>query len=339
MGDAPGPRDEAEGAVEAIDEAPTAPSLLAASGDLTRLSSVACEGLKASGTSLFFTDSGPDLFGNGRGSVYRQTKSGTPGAETLLFDEPTTGDRFVSYGGISVAQPGGALSAYWAANETLFSSGASHYQIRRLSIADGVVTVLADRPGVLRAGPETDGSFLYWAEEGGLFRQPVGGGTVTQLVGLAPSQTAFALGLSPTHLYYATGGGVSRVPKAGGAVGAVLAGADVRNLHVVGSGTETQVYYTDANAAVKRKNVGSGATTTFFAGEAGRVARGVAFDGTRVLWLDEPAAGGPEFYRLQKVQGGVRTVLVTGTPRASALQFDAANAFWCDQGGVMRYTH
>ena len=152
-------------------------------------------------------------------TIYRASKSSQPGEEVALYAEEGTGGEF---GALTFAKVEDEFYGYFVANYPGMS------QIKRIPLGavtpSGGADVLPPPPAGLPAtigfgDLVTDGSFLCWADSGGIRSMPIGGGEVTTLV----PGTGFArLSVLGGTLYYVDGNSIFSVPTGGGTPSFVL---------------------------------------------------------------------------------------------------------------------
>ena len=289
-------------------------------------------GLKQSTGNLYWTTFGADEFGPDSASLWRASKFNVPGQEALLYRE-TRSDRF-SFGDVTYAQVGttGFYYGYIAAN--YYDLGIA--QLKRVPLTGGSATVMKQVTGQIR-DVDTDGSFLYWSDSGGLRRMPIGGGATTTLA----SGTAIGeIGLDATRVFYTSGTGVYSRPKAGGVSTLRGAGASAITALFVrpaATGTGTVVYWGERNGSVKSRSVGGLVTTTWQTARIGRTVTSVSNDGYWTLWSDCAAINTNQCVVVERSpnwiayvhQGGVGTDYV---------QADAGAIFWGDVSQLRKYT-
>lgn len=285
--------------------------------------------LKQSTGNLYWTRYSLNEFGPDSAYVYRASKSNTPGNERPLYSE-TRSDYF-GIGDITYAYVG-TWYGYFVVN--YINLGIS--QIKRVPLAGGTTVTLAQSPSVVELRDlETDGSFLYWADAGGLRKMSIGGGAITTLVA---GSNIVSVGLDSTRVFYSAGTAVRSVPKTGGtSTTRVIGSTNVTSMYIHGASTNTVIYWGEQDGAVKSYPLGGG-TTIHQWPIPGRSTRSVSFDGTRVLWTDCASPGGNWCY-VRKRQGGTTTTVSSGGVGASNIQGDASAMFWSDAGGLKKYVH
>jgi hypothetical protein len=160
--------------------------------------------------------------------VFRSSKDNEPGQETMLYQESlpaNPAERSVDFGAITYADVGGTWYGYFVANYPQENES----QIKRLPLTGGGAVVLATSPRFIADRDlVTDGSFLYWADAGGIREMSVAGGTVGTLV----AGTTFShLGLDGALLYYSSGDIVLAIPTHGGLSPIVSATSTAQAVH------------------------------------------------------------------------------------------------------------
>jgi hypothetical protein len=262
--------------------------------------------------------------------VYRTGKTDTPGKETVLYSE-SRNDSF-AFGDLAYANVNGAFFGYFAANYT--TAGVT--QIKRVPLPGGAAVVVANVANPI-GGRDlvTDGSFLYWADNAGLRRMALGGGTITTL---ASSSTLLRVGVDGNFVYYSDGNRINIVPKGGGTITTLaVASARVSSLFVQAASTGTAVYWGDDLGTVQSRSAG-GVFSTYQSAGTTRAVASVSFDGTRVLWSDFLKSTGNS-YATRKFQGGTTTTVSSGGVGGTDVQGDAGAMFWGDVSGVKKFTH
>jgi surface antigen len=191
--------------------------------------------------------------GISRADVFRASKDNQPGQESVLYQESRTILRPVEFGAIAYANVGGTWYGYFVANYPRQKES----QIKRVPLTGGAAVVLATSPAAIgNRDLVTDGSFLYWADAGGIRKMPIAGGTVQTLVS---GQTFAHLGLDGPVLYYSSAqpypNGFPRnrilsVPTSGGASNAVVAASSAITALYPPSATNGNVYWGESNGSV-----------------------------------------------------------------------------------------
>jgi hypothetical protein len=277
---------------------------------------------------LYWTTYNLNEFGPSSASVYRASKTSTPGSERLLYRESATGG-FFYFGDLTYASVGGVWYGYFVANYTQLGIS----QIKRIPLAGGAAVTLATSPRPVGTRDlKTDGAFLFWADDQGLRRMPIGGGAVTTIV----AGTALrSVGLDSTRVYFSDGKALKSMPKTGGQTTTYVVGStDVTAMYLHRASANSVIYWGDASGAVKSYAIGAG-TTIHQSAITGRWTTSVSFDGTRVLWTD--CVNGNQC-NVRKRQNGTTTVVRGSGVGSSNVQGDATAMFWGD-GSVMKYVH
>jgi len=181
-------------------------------------------------------------------AVYRASKNNQPGQEQVLYQESQTGGfgttRSVDFQDITYAEVGGIWYGYFVANYPFQNES----QIKRVPLTGGPAVVLATSPAVIgNRDLLTDGSFLYWADAGGIRKMAIGGGSVQTLV----SGGTFAhLGLNGSDLYYSSVNSILWTPTSGGPSTTVVSlPSAVTALHAP-TQSDSNVYFGEANGEV-----------------------------------------------------------------------------------------
>jgi hypothetical protein len=143
-------------------------------------------------------------------SVWRASKTNTPGQEILLYSQSST--KPFSFGDIAYAQVAGNWYGYFVYN----NPGARASRIERIGLTPtATATILrSNLPLIGQDDLVTDWSYLYWADAKAVRKMPIGGGTPTVLA----SGTNFSrVGLDTTNVFYSAGNTIQSRPKTGGA--------------------------------------------------------------------------------------------------------------------------
>jgi hypothetical protein len=256
------------------------------------------------------------------GHVWRASKSNVPGHEIQLYSEAH--DYPVDFQSITWALVGGQYYGYFVANYK--SLGIS--QIKRVSLAGGAATTLVTSPAAIGARDlVNDGSYLYWADAGGIRKMPIGGGPVTTLV----AGTTFShVGLDATRVFYASGASIMTVAKAGGTPSVfVTASSAIRAMYVLPQNPNTQVYWGEANGAVHSY---PSYVTTYQAPAPGVSISSVSVGttnsfGSWVMW-GQCVSGSCGVLMRNPISGSEMTWATTGTP--TGLSIDDGGVYWGD---------
>jgi hypothetical protein len=199
-------------------------------------------------------------------SIYRTSKAGSPGTERRLFHE-FSGVTDINYYGFTYANVG-AWYGYFKACYQLRDKPV-RCEMKRIPLEGGSAVVLGPIPATSSPALENDGSFLYWADNAGVRRMPIGGGAVTTVAAVAGTPLVSSLGLSATEVFFAQGTTLHRVPKAGGSLTTFATGTALGNVLVQAGSGLTTVYWTEANARVRSRVVGSAVVSTVSPGAPG----------------------------------------------------------------------
>ncbi len=280
--------------------------------------------LIASTGNLYWTSYAIDEFGPDSASVWRASKSNTPGSEILLYRESGDVADFRYFGSLCYAQISGAWFGYFVANYGSVS------QIKRIPLTGGSATVLATSPGQIGTRDlVTDGATLFWTDSAGLRSMPIGGGAITTLFsGGALSR----LVIDGARLVFNSGGTLLAMAKTGGFTSTIASeSTNISALSTNGTGT---VYWGTEGAAVRSRN-GTSSVTTYQSPTAGRRASSVTFDGSRVVWSDCVSPNGNGCAVKTKVLWFVQT-LTSGGVGTGNLQSDASNVFFGEAGGLKK---
>ncbi len=304
---------------------------LAASGPTT-IASTPVDRMVQSTGNLYWTSHVLNEFGASSASVYRASKGSTPGAERALHTE--WGSGYFYFGDLTYASTNDWYG-YFVANYP--ASGVS--QIKRVPLAGGSAVPLATSPSYVGLRDlHNDGAFLYWADDGGLRKMPIGGGPITTLT----SDTNIGnLGLDATRVIYTSGSQVRSVSKTG-SYPIVHWGAATKltALDIFVDQYGTYASWGEAGGAVKNAQImarGAKYVLTYQDPTVGRSVTSVAFDGARMLWTDCASTGGSAC-AVRKYQSGRTIVVSSGGAGARNVLGDAGSMFWSDSL-PKRYVH
>jgi hypothetical protein len=266
-------------------------------------------------------------------SIYRASKSNIPGNEYLLYREYRS-DSF-SYDDITYAYTG-TWYGYFVVN--YFDLGIS--QIKRVPLSGGNAVTLVTSPSMI--GPrdiDTDGSFLYWADAGGLRKMPLAGGVITTL---AAGTNITSIGLDAVHVFYSAGPSVRSVDKAGGNSTSLVTGsANVTSIQVYRASGGTEVYSSWQDGLLRSDTLPAGGVHVATIYQAASTQQaisvpGFAFNGSRLVWVNcyytETGC-----YNLYSQQGRTKQLLAYTSGRMRNLQSDTTAVFWNDEYSLWKY--
>jgi hypothetical protein len=229
--------------------------------------------LEQSTGNLYWTSHYINEFGPSAASVYRASKTTSPGHEQALYTEYANG--WFYFGDLTYAYTYD-YHAYFVANYP--SSNVS--QIKR--VPRGNAVTLATSPGFVGLRDiATDGLNLYWADTKGLQKMAVTGGAVTTLVA---GYNVSSVAVDSTRVYYSDGQWLRSVAKTGGNAKVYAGGSTtVTAMHLHQESAGSTIFWAEQNAAIRSVSTAGGYITTHQAPISGRRASSVSFDGTRVL--------------------------------------------------------
>jgi hypothetical protein len=201
-------------------------------------------------------------------------------------------------------------------------------QIKQVSLAGGAAATLATSPSSIGSRDlVNDGSFLYWADAGGIRRMALTGGPVSTLV----SGTGFThLGLDDTRVYYTSGKEILSVAKTGGSPTVFYTTTSAVNAFtVLPQGSDTIVYWGEADGAVRSYPFIYGYPYVYQSPTPGvtisSVALGYVSGANWVMWGQcTPAGCGAQMYD----QGS--TISWSTASRPIDLSADQGGAYWGD---------
>ena len=266
-------------------------------------------------------------------AVYRTGKNDTPGKETVLYREDRNDSFF--FGDLTFANDNGVFYGYFAAN--YLDRGFS--EIKRIPLAGGPAVTLATSLSPLAASDlVTDGSFLYWADAGGLRKMSISGGAITTLFS---GGTLLRVALDATQVYFSNGAAINSVPKAGGGVVTrqVTETFNVSSIFTQPTSAGTALYWGTQDGSVKSQVLGVPGVVVHQQPLAGRLVKSVSFDGTRVLWTDCNSSIGTADCAVRKRQGGATTTVSTGESFSADVQGDATAMYWSSGTALVKFIH
>ena len=310
-------------------QGPIGPTEALASSSIVAYSSP--NGLIASTGNLYWTSKIYNEFGPDSSVVWRAGKNNIPGNEVMLYHEDGD-DRF--FGDIVYANPG-TFYGYFVANYQ--TAGGSISQIKRVPLTGGPATVIANSPALAPRDLVTDGTRLFWVDEGGIQSVPLGGGPVTTLRG----ERAFIthIRLDPSYIYFSDEYLILRMPKSGGVERVVISTSGiVTALHVDAS--IDRLFWGEQGGGVfsTAADQVQGPRVTYQAPSSGRDVNSVGWDGSPVLWADclQP---GKTNCTIKKYEAGITRIVTSGQVGVGHLQWDAASIYWGDVSYIRKYVH
>ncbi len=280
--------------------------------------------LIASTGNLYWTSYAIDEFGPDSASVWRASKSNTPGSEVLLYRESGDTADFRYFGSLCYANIGGNWFGYFVANYGATS------QLKRVPLTGGAAITLATSPGFIGTRDlVTDGATLFWADSAGLRSMPIGGGAVTTMTsGTALSKVV----LGATQLFYSDGATLRGVAKAGGVTfGVATDSSAVSALAINASGV---LYWGTLGGAVRSVRPGSG-SSTLQNPIAGRQTTSVDYDGNRAVWTDCTYPN-TNSCAVRTRQFLFNVTLASGGVGTGKLQSDASHLYFGEAGGLKK---
>jgi hypothetical protein len=285
----------------------------------TTLSYTQVDRLAQSTGNLYWTSHYLNEFGPSSATVYRASKSNSPGQEQALYSEYQ--NNWIYFGDLTYA-----LTSDWYGYFVANYPSAGVSRIKRVPLTGGPAVTLVQSPSFVGMRDiANDGSFLYWADGGGLRKMSIVGGPVTTLVS-SPSITS--IGLDASRVYFSLGASIRAISKSGGfSTLQTATSSTVTTMHVQTGSSGTALYWGEQNAAIKRLSGGS--ITTYQSPISGRRASSVSFDGTRVLWTDCTYPNG-NGCAVRKRQSLWTTTVATGGVGADNVQGDASAMFFSD---------
>jgi hypothetical protein len=293
-----------------------------------------CGGLISSTGNLYFTNFGINEFGPSSASFLRTGKYSAPGTEINLYSE--TGAAYFNFGNVVWVLEGSAYYGYFVANYE--RTNPRYSQIKRVSLAGGPAVVLTTSYSYIGVGDlATDGTSLFWTDEGGIRKMSIDGGAVQTLV----SGPAYShISLDSSNVYYSSGTGIYKIPKSGGARTAIAnAGSNVTALYAwPATPVYSFVFWGEQSGSVRSYSPFGGSVYTWQSPISGRSVSSVGYDGNRALWIDCTQPGNSTCTaRIQS--GGVTPTTVNAGVGASHLQWDSTSMYWFGGPGIQRYVY
>ncbi len=200
-------------------------------------------GLIQSTGNLYWT-SNQSVDGSWQAEVYRASKDNEPGQERILYQESSSTP--IEFAAITYADVAGTYYGYFVADYPEQNES----EIKQVPLAGGGAVVLASSPGLI-GDLVTDGSFLYWADEDGIRKMAITGGTVQTIVSGTTLETQLALGgLDGQVLYYSSANNILSVPTSGGASTTLVSAASKVTALEAPLTPNGEVYFGEANGSV-----------------------------------------------------------------------------------------
>jgi hypothetical protein len=299
----------------------------ASASGLFTLANSSVDRLAQSTGNLYWTSHYLNEFGPSQASVFRASKSTSPGLERALYTEYYSG--WFYFGDLTYA-----LTSDWYGYFVANYPSSNISRIKRVPLAGGSAVTLATSPSFVGMRDiANDGSSLYWADATGLRKMPIGGGAVTTLVA---SSGIVSVGLDVSRVYYSLGASIRSIAKGGGfSTVHATTGSTVTALHIQPGSSGTTIYWGEQNAAIR--SLGGGFVSTYQSALTGRRAWSVSFDGSRVLWTDCTYPNG-NGCAVRKRQSGFTTTVASGGVGADNVQGDASAMFFSDSL-LKKYVH
>lgn len=271
--------------------------------------------------------------------IMRAEKTAKPGESRVLYSELS-----------NTNQPFGRLVyahldtwyGYFIANDESGSAVNYSSSIKRIPLAGGEAKLIKTLPRYVgKRSLRTDGSYLYWADNGGIRRMSMNGGQITTL---ASTTEANRLEIDANYVYYTDGNIIRRVLKTGGLLEAVAAAKDpINTFYVYPANGGTRILYADNVGGVYGRDVGGHTVTWYKDPAANDHIYGVGFDGTRVLWT---YCNDNNYTNKTVCNLAVRTGSSTAYHAASIsagnmdnLQWDDDHVYWASSHGIQKFKH
>ena len=301
-------------------------------GKLETLSELQPARLVLSTGNVYWTTNVDPVSGVGYARIYRMSKAGEPGTERLIYQEESDGSTY--FFDLTYAKIGTQYFAYFVVNKADERTSA----IKRVSLGGGAARTIATAPGYVGARElVTDGTYLFWADEGGLRRVSISGGPVTTL-STAPDQGELAL--TGSRVYFSSAKRIRSVAKLGGDERQELTtGSYINGLFARSGFLGTSLYWAETDGSVRGRS-SFGLRTTYqnsFEEDLGSASSVHAYQ-RWVAWTDcKPSEEGPTVCRAH-----VRTGNTTVAPRAGSfpvdVQTDGSAMFWGDSLGLRKFS-
>jgi hypothetical protein len=165
---------------------------------------------------------------------------------------------------------------------------------------------------------------------------PVQGGTITTL---HRSSRTTQISLDAEYVYFNVFNAVHRVLKTGGAVTQLATGWDtITDLQVHKVGAQITLFWGESHAAVVSQPVGSNIPTFHQLSIEQRKTTSVAFDGSRLFWIDCDSGGSDCKTRTRE---GDNTLILSIFTQVYArnLLAEPTQLFWNESEHIFRYQH
>lgn len=300
-----------------------------AQGVLAPVSNMDPERLVQSTGNLYWTTNNLNEFGPSSSRVIRASKLARPGEHRVLYRLSHNGN--VQFAALAYARVGNTWFGYVVSNNTRAHTS----RILRVPLAGGAATTLVTSPSYIGLRDlVTDGSSLYWADEGGIRRVPLAGGEVKPLV--TGTSTVSRLDLGGGRLYFAFGFSIRSMPASGGSITTFAATSSPVTALDVTSFLPPRVLWGQADNAVKSRSVFGGTVSTHSGPVANRRVTSVASDAFRILWTSCSPTNNA--CSTLKRSGGTTVAVAVNRVGSKDVQGDATAMFWGDHA-VERFTH
>jgi hypothetical protein len=307
----------------------------AAQADTSELAASSPAGLIQSTGNLYWTANSRAANSDYVGTVYRASKSNTPGQETILYQQESATP--LNFGEIKWAEVGGQFYAYFVVNFP--TKGIS--KIERVSLSGGPAVVLHKSPAPIGDRQlVTDGTNLYWADAGGIREMPVGGAKTVKT--LVHGTTFQNVALDNTYVYYTavvTGpdgvdeGNLDRIKKNGNgkpALEVVTPDAGITALDTLALPAFTEYYLGLSNGTVEEGTTLGGVSDVLQAESIGTTITSISRDATNgdILWGEDDFLQG--FDLAVDFSDGTTGAVTTDAPPVD-VQGDGSAMYWGDE--------
>lgn len=290
--------------------------------------------LAVSQDEVFWTTSGSDGAEIRRISKFNADPNAT--GDLVFSQQPST---TVSLQSLLHAEVSGVPYIYFVTNKD--SAGRIVSYINRVPAAGGQVNPIATPLPMGKNDLKTDGTFLYWADRERVRKVPMNGGQATILGSVENAAYVKQVAVDSQNVYF--NGGLNgqilhSVPKLGGAKATqVVAVGRITDIDVYENGSQSTIYWGEANGSVKSMVVGSGDVIVHQEPCQYSISS-VAFDGTRLIWSECPTDDGFSC-QIRVIENGQKLNLLENGLVAANIVAEPDQFFWTHSSRISKYVH